>query len=64
MKICNKNENIRFTKHIESAIDEIKQAIDCITYESFPDINKRTVTTLRKTIDVLENVLKNYIFKP
>lgn len=64
MKIRNKNENIRFTKHIESAIDEIKQAIDCITYESYPDINKRTIATLEKAIDIMENVLNNCIFKP
>lgn len=64
MKIRNKNENKQFIEHINNAIYEIKQAIDSITYESFPDINKRTVATLEKTIDILENVLKNCIFKP
>lgn len=64
MKIRNKNENKQFAEHLNNAIYEVKQAIDCITYESFPDINKRTVATLGKTIDILENVLKNCIFKP
>lgn len=64
MKIRNKNENIQFIKHIESAIDELKQAIDSITYTSYPDINKRTIATLEKAIDIMENVLNNCIFKP
>lgn len=64
MKIRNKNENIQFIEHLNTAIDEIKQAIDCITYTSFPEINKRTSTTLKRAIDILENVSRNCIFKP
>ena len=64
MKIRNKNENRQFIEHLNNAIDEIEQAIDAITYESFPDINKRTITALEKTIDIIKNVLKNCIFKP
>lgn len=64
MKIRNKNENKQFIEHLNNAIYEIKQAIDSITYESFPDTNKRTIATLEKTIDILENVMKNCIFKP
>jgi hypothetical protein len=64
MKIRNKNENKQFIEHLNNAIYEIKQAIDSITYESFPETNKRTITTLEKAIDILENVLKNCIFKP
>ncbi len=64
MKIRNKNENIQFIKHLNNAIDELKQAIDTITYTSYPDINKRTIATLEKAIDIMENVLNNCIFKP
>ena len=64
MKIRNKNENRQFIEHLYNAIDEIEQAIDTITYESFPDINKKTIVTLEKTIDIIKNVLKNCIFKP
>ena len=64
MKICNKNENTKFNRHIATAIDEIQQAIDSITYTSFPEINKRTIATLEKVIDILENVSRNCIFKP
>lgn len=64
MKIRNKNENRQFIIHLESAIDELKQAIDNITYVSYPEINQRTITTLKKAIDIIENVLNNCIFKP
>ncbi len=64
MRIRNKNENAQFTKHIKSAIDELEQAIDSITYISYPEVNQRTITTINKAIDILENVLKNCIFKP
>jgi hypothetical protein len=64
MKIRNKNENIQFIKHIENATDELRQAIDSITYISYPEVNQRTITTINKAIDILENVLRNCIFKP
>lgn len=64
MKIRNKNENVQFARHIKSAIDEIEQAIDTITYTSYPEINQRTIITLKKAIDIMENVLNNCIFKP
>ena len=43
MKIRNKNENYYYIKHLESAIDEAKQAIDAITYVSYPEMNQRTI---------------------
>ena len=64
MKIRNKNENTKFNRHIATAIDEIQQAIDSITYTSFPEINRRTIATLEKAINILKNVSKNCIFKP
>lgn len=64
MKIRNKNENNQFIKHIKTAIDEMQQAIDSITYTSYPEINSRTIATLNKVVDILENVSKNWIYKP
>ena len=64
MKIRNKNENNAYTKHLESAIDEIQQAIDCITYISYPETNKRTIEKLKKSISIIEDMLNMCIFKP
>lgn len=64
MKIRNKNENRSYIEHLESAIDEAKQAIDCITYISYPETNKRTVEKLKKSIDIMEDMLNMCIFKP
>lgn len=64
MKVCNKNENKNFVEHIKSAIDEAEQAIDTITYLSYPDINKRTIAKLNDSINILKDVLNACIFKP
>ena len=64
MKIRNKSENNHYKNHIESAIDEIKQAIDTITYSSYPDINKRTIEKLQNVIKTMDDALDACIFKP
>ena len=64
MKIRNKNENVPYIEHLESAIDEIKQAIDSITYVSYPETNRRTIDKLKKAIIVLEDMINMCIFKP
>lgn len=64
MKIRNKNENCSYIKHLETAIDEVKQAIDSITYVSYPDTNKRTIEKLKKSISIMEDMLNMCIFKP
>lgn len=64
MKVRNKNENIRYRSHIESSMDEIKQAIDTITYPSYPDINKRTIEKLKNAINIIDDALNSCIFKP
>jgi hypothetical protein len=64
MKIRNKNENVSYIEHLESAIDEIKQAIDSITYVSYPETNRRTIDKLKKAIIVLEDMINMCIFKP
>lgn len=64
MKIRNKNENAVYLHHLESSIDELKQAIDSITYVSYPETNRRTVDKLRKAITIIEDMLNMCIFKP
>jgi len=64
MKIRNKNENRIFVDHVESAIDKAEQAIDSITYTSYPEMNKRTIEKLKKAIDMMEDALNMCIFKP
>lgn len=64
MKVRNKNENNRYKNHVESAIDEIEQAIDSITYSCYPDINKRTIEKLKNTIEIMNDALDACIFKP
>lgn len=64
MKIRNKNENQPFIEYLESAISEAEQAIDSITYTSFPEINNRTIAQLKKAIDIMVNVKSTCIFKP
>ena len=39
MKIRNKNDNHDYTEFLKLAISEAKQAVDTITYESYPEIN-------------------------
>ncbi len=64
MKIRNKNENAVYLQHLESAIDELKQAIDSITYVSYPETNRRTIDKLKKAITIIEDMLNMCIFKP
>lgn len=64
MKIRNKNDNMEYTEFLKSAISEAKQAVDAITYESYPEINQRTIARLRKVIHVMNEVIDTPIFKP
>lgn len=64
MKIRNKNENQDYKKYLESAINETKRAIDAITYESYPNTNKRTVAELENIINTIRSVQNACIFKP
>lgn len=64
MKIRNKNENIDYAEHLESAIYEAKQAIDNITYISYSEVNQRTIARLRKAIHMMDEALNTCIFKP
>ena len=64
MKIRNKNDNHDYTEFLKSAISEAKQAVDAITYESYPEINHRTIARLRKVIHVMSEAIDTPIFKP
>lgn len=64
MKIRNKSENVNYIGHLETAIDQIEQAIDSVTYTSYPEINQRLTAKLREAIELLENCSRAGIFKP
>lgn len=64
MKIRNKNENFDYTEYLGSAINEAKQAIDTITYISYPEVNQRTIAKLRKAIHMMNEAMGTCIFKP
>lgn len=64
MKVRNKNENVRYVDHLETAVDKVQQAIDNITYTSYPEMNKRTIAKLNEAVSILESVMNTGIFKP
>lgn len=64
MKIRNKNENIDYTEYLKSAISEARQAVDAITYISYPEVNQRTIAKLNKAIHMMNEALDGCIFKP
>ena len=64
MKIRNKTENYKYIERLEDAIDQIKQAIDNITYMAYPEINQRTAARLREAICIMDESLDKCIFKP
>ena len=64
MKIRNKNENAQYVNYLETAIDQLEQAIDSITYSAYPELNKRTIAKLRDVISVLDDTSAAPIFKP
>lgn len=64
MKIRNRTENTYYIENLKSAIDEITQAIDNITYISHPEINQRTISKLRKAAIMVNEAVDICIFKP
>jgi hypothetical protein len=64
MKVRNKKENVRYVNYIENAIAELEEAIDCITYAAYPELNKRTIAKIREVISSLDDVSAVPIFKP
>lgn len=64
MKIRNKNENCYYAEYLKSAISEARQAVDTITYVSYPEVNQRTIAKLNKAIHMMNEALDGCIFKP
>jgi len=64
LKVRNKNENVRYINHLAEAMDQLVQAADCITYSSYPDINKKLIAKLDDIVDELDKCAHAFIFKP
>lgn len=64
MKIRNKTENNYYIECLESAINEARQAVDSITYVSYPELNQRTIVKLRKAISIMNEAIDACVFKP
>ena len=64
MKVRNKSENINYIDYLETAIDQLEQAIDSITYTSYPEINQRLTAKLKEVINILDACSGAVIFKP
>lgn len=64
MKVRNKNENVRYVDCLETAVDKVQQAIDNITYTSYPELNKRTIAKLEEIVHDLEVATNTCLFKP
>ena len=64
MKIRTSNENYSYMENLESAIGKVQEAISCISYSSYPNINEDTIEQLKKAIDLMEYGLIRNIYKP
>ena len=64
MKVRNKTENVYYRSLLKDAVDNAKEAIDSISYESYPDLNHNTVTKLEEAIRILNSAIAAPIFKP
>jgi hypothetical protein len=64
MKLRSKIEKAPYVAYLTSAISEVEQAIDSITYTAYPELNKRTIDKLQEIIDLLDKASVACIFKP
>ena len=64
MKVRTKTENRRYVDFLEEAIDRVGQAADCITYSSYPEINRRIIAKLEEAMCTLEEAMEACTFKP
>lgn len=64
MKIRNQIEKAPYVAYLKSAMSEVEQAIDSITYTAYPELNKRTIEKLQEVIDLLDKASAACIFKP
>jgi molybdopterin synthase catalytic subunit len=56
--------NERFMEYLESAIDKAEQAVDSISYSSYPEVNKEVIAKIEKAIAIMEEALDMEISKP
>lgn len=64
MKIRNKKENSNYVDYLETAIDQLEQAIDSVTYPSYPGLNQRLIDKLTEVVNTLDTCSRAGIFKP
>ena len=64
MKIRNKKENTAYVEYLRTAIDQIGQAVDSVTYPTCPDLNQGVITKLNEAIKLLDACATAGIFKP
>lgn len=60
------NEDTRYQIHIDAAIDDVNQAINCITYtlKEIPNINGELISKLQNVTDELDDLKNEIIYKP
>ena len=54
MKIRNKKENTAYAEYLRTAIDQIEQAVDSVTYPTYPELNQGVITKLNDAIKLLD----------
>jgi hypothetical protein len=64
LKVRNRNENACYAEYLKTAIDQINQAIDNVTYTCYPELNQRLIAKLREAADLVEACSHAGIFKP
>lgn len=64
MKIRTGKENAHYINYLDTAIDQISQAIDSITYTVYPEVNQRLIAKLEEAVCTLEEASHACVFKP
>lgn len=64
MKIRNKKENADYVGYLKGALDQIEQAIDSVTYVSYPELNQGVVAKLKEASRLLTACASAGLLKP
>ena len=64
MKIRNRAENIRYLASLAEADNAISQAIDCLTYTAYPELNKRLIEKLEDALETVHKATRAVVYKP
>lgn len=64
MKVRNKKENTTYVEYLETAVDQIGQAVDSITYQNHPELNQGILAKLNEATRLLTACISAGIFKP